>query len=230
MNLPAIQSGDGPLIIFEDARRQIAEAATVDQVNKVLALATGLAAAARKATDRELEAEAAVLKFEAERKLGQLMEQQKETVGFNVGTRGSKVKGARVSEKPTLKEAGIDKNTAHRARKAHAVPEAEVEKKKEEIRARVKAPPATTKEPARAPQKAPPIKSKASVHPKDIALERFDTLHLKAVAGFGRVTYRRNLPKPCTTASFVKRTPTRITSNGRKNRRSCGRRRTNCGE
>ena len=70
MNMPAIQSNDPPLVIFEDARRQIAEAATVDQVNKVLALASGLAAAARKATDKELEAEAAVLKFEAERKLG----------------------------------------------------------------------------------------------------------------------------------------------------------------
>ena len=122
MNMPAIQSSDAPLVIFEAARRQIVEAATVDQVNKVLALATGLAAAARKATDKELEAEAAVLKFEAERKLGQLMEQQKEIVGFNVGARGSKVKGARVSEKPTLKDAGIDKNTAHRARKPAPCP------------------------------------------------------------------------------------------------------------
>lgn len=86
-----------PLVIFEAARRQIVEAATVDQVNKVLALATGLAAAARKATDKELEAEAAVLKFEAERKLGRLMEQQKEVVGFNVGARGSKVSKSRAS-------------------------------------------------------------------------------------------------------------------------------------
>jgi hypothetical protein len=95
--MPTIQSSDAPLVIFEAARRQIAEAATVDQVNKVLALATGLAAAARKATDKELEAEAVVLKFEAERKLGQLMEQQKEVVGFNVGARGSKVSKSRAS-------------------------------------------------------------------------------------------------------------------------------------
>jgi DNA polymerase III gamma/tau subunit len=159
-----------PLVIFEDARRQIAEAATVDQVNKVLALATDLAAAARKATDKELEAEAAVLKFEAERKLGQLMGQQKEIVGFNVGTRGSKVKGARVSEKPTLKDAGIDKNTAHRARKARAVPEAQVEKTKDDIRARVMAPSATREKPA-----------KGSVGSRDIALKSFNERVLELV-------------------------------------------------
>ena len=112
------------LKVFEEARHEIANANTVEQVNRIVALATGLAAAARKATDREMEAEAEVLKFEAERRLGQLMQAQRETVGFNVGTRGSRIKGARVNEKPTLAEAGIDKNTAHRARRSAAMPEA----------------------------------------------------------------------------------------------------------
>ena len=78
------------LKIFEDARREITGAKTVEQVNRIVALATGLAAAARKATDREMEAEAEVLRFEAERRLGQIMQAQRETVGFNVGTRGSR--------------------------------------------------------------------------------------------------------------------------------------------
>ena len=112
------------LKVFEEARHEIANANTVEQVNRIVALATGLAAAARKATDREMEAEAEVFKFEAERRLGQLMQAQRETVGFNVGTRGSRIKGARVNEKPTLAEAGIDKNTAHRARRSAAMPEA----------------------------------------------------------------------------------------------------------
>jgi hypothetical protein len=64
------------LVIFENARKQIAEAATADEVQKALALAIGLAAAARKATDKELEAEAAVLRFEAERRLGEMMAEQ----------------------------------------------------------------------------------------------------------------------------------------------------------
>jgi hypothetical protein len=120
-----------PLKIFEDVRREITGARTAEQVNRIVALATALAAAARKASDREMEAEAEVLKFEAERKLGQLMEAQRETVGFNVGTRGSRTKGARVNEKPTLAEAGIDKNLAHRARSAAAMTVPEFEAAKE---------------------------------------------------------------------------------------------------
>jgi hypothetical protein len=51
-----------------------------------------------------------------------MMEEQKETVGFSAGTRGSKTKGARVDKKPALSESGTDKNPADRARKAHAMP------------------------------------------------------------------------------------------------------------
>jgi hypothetical protein len=120
--------------IFEDARREITGAKTVEQVNRIVALATGLAAAARKATDREVEAEAEVLRFEAERRLGQIMQAQRETVGFNVGTRGSRTRGARVSEKPTLAEAGIDKNLAHKARSAAAMTAPEFESVKENKR------------------------------------------------------------------------------------------------
>jgi hypothetical protein len=127
-------SGDttGSLIVFEDARRAIADAETVEQVNKILALATGLAAAARKATNHEVEAEAAVLKLEAERKLGQLMEAQKESVGFNKGGRPKTgIPENPVSDKPlTLAEAGIDKNLAAKARAAAAMPETEFEQAK----------------------------------------------------------------------------------------------------
>jgi hypothetical protein len=167
MNASTIVPSNISLVVFKDARHQIAEATTVDQVNSIVALATGLAAAARKATDKELEAEAAVLKFEAERKLGQLMECQKAMVGFNVGTKGSKIKGARVSEKPTLEEAGINKNLAHRARQARAVPEAQVKHKKDEIRSGVMV-----------PKQAKP---KAPVNARDIALEKFDAHVLELI-------------------------------------------------
>jgi hypothetical protein len=55
------------------------------------------------------------------------MESQAETVGLSEGTKGSKVKGARVDEKPTLAEAGIDKNLAHRARILRTKSDAEFE-------------------------------------------------------------------------------------------------------
>jgi hypothetical protein len=131
------------LRIFEEARREIADANTVDQVNRIMALATGLAAAARKATDREMEAEAEVLKFEAERRLGQLMQAQKETVGFNKGG-GDQRSDHRDSKNPggppTLAEAGIGKNLASKARAAAAMPEAEfkeaTEAKREAVQTR----------------------------------------------------------------------------------------------
>jgi hypothetical protein len=139
--VPFNSSGDitGSLVVFEDARRAIADAETVEQVNKILALATGLAAAARKATNHEVEAEAAVLKLEAERKLGQLMEAQKESVGFSKGGRPKTgIPENPVSDKPpTLAEAGIDKNLADKARKAAAMPEEAFEEAKEAKRAAV---------------------------------------------------------------------------------------------
>jgi hypothetical protein len=131
-----------PLKIFEGVRREITDAKTVEQVNRIVAFATGLAAAARKATDREMEAEAEVLKFEAERKLGQLMQAQKETVGLNKGGRPqTRFVENPVSSKPTLAEAGIDKNLAHRARTAAAMPASDFEVAKESKRKSITAKP-----------------------------------------------------------------------------------------
>jgi hypothetical protein len=132
------------LRIFEHARREIADAETADQVKRILALATGLAAAAREATDSEMETEAEVLKLEAERKLGQLMQEQKETVGLNKGGRPKTgfVENP-VSSKPTLTEAGINKNLAHRARTAAAMPASDFEVAKESKRKSITAKPKT---------------------------------------------------------------------------------------
>jgi hypothetical protein len=143
---PGGDSAPARLQIFEEVRREITEAKTTDQVKRILALATGLAAAARKATDREMEAEAAALKFEAERRLGQLMEAQKEAVGLNRGGRPKTGFSENpVSDQPgTLPEAGIDKNTAQRGRRAAAMSEAEfkaaAEAKREAVRSRSKKP------------------------------------------------------------------------------------------
>jgi hypothetical protein len=140
--VPFNSSGDTALslIVFEDARRAIADAKTVEQVNKILALTTGLAAAARQATDREMEAEAAVLKLEAERRLGQLMAAQKATIGFNKGggdQRSDHRNSKKPGDPPTLAEAGIDKNLADKARKAAAMPETVFEEAKEAKRTAV---------------------------------------------------------------------------------------------
>ena len=75
-----------------------------------------LAAYARQAKNRNLEADAVEIRLRATRKLDQLRQAQKETIGLSAGTRGSRVKGARVDDKPTLASQGIDKNLAQQAR------------------------------------------------------------------------------------------------------------------
>ena len=52
-----------------------------------------------------------------------MMAEQRESVRFSQGTRGSPVRGARVDDRPTLVIAGIDKHLADRARKYAAIPE-----------------------------------------------------------------------------------------------------------
>jgi hypothetical protein len=130
-------------VLFNDARRMIVEAEETGQVRQVLVSIVGLAAAAREAGAKELEADAAELKLEAERKLGQLMAAQKKTIGFNKGGgdqrsdhRGSKNPG----DPATLAEAGIDKNLAKRARAAAKKSDAEFEAAKEAKRTAVLTP------------------------------------------------------------------------------------------
>lgn len=69
----------------------------------------------------------------SERRLGQMIEKQKATVGLNRGAKGSKVTGSvRVPLKddaPTLADAGVDKHLADRDRKLAAIPEAKFEQR-----------------------------------------------------------------------------------------------------
>jgi hypothetical protein len=53
---------------------------------------------------------------QATRRLDQLRQAQKETVGLNTGAMGIGTAVVRVDEKPTLASQGIDKNLAHQAR------------------------------------------------------------------------------------------------------------------
>jgi hypothetical protein len=71
---------------------------------------------ARQCKNKDLEADAFEIRKRAERRLGEMMDAQPK----NEGGRPSK---NRVLEKPSLSDAGIDKNLADRARKAHAMKE-----------------------------------------------------------------------------------------------------------
>jgi hypothetical protein len=67
-------------------------------------------------------------KKRAVRRLGEVMDENRQ------GTKGSKVKGARVDDRPALESQGVDKHLADAARTAAAMPaekfEASVEKAK----------------------------------------------------------------------------------------------------
>lgn len=104
------------LVKYDAACRAIAAAVLVDEVKEIRNVASAMAAYAHQAKNKQMESDAVAIRMRAERRLGEMIEAQRKIVGMNEGTKGSPVKGARVSDKPTLAEAGIDKNLAHRAR------------------------------------------------------------------------------------------------------------------
>ncbi len=100
---------------YDAACRALAEAKSVDEVKDFRDRAVAMAAYARQAKNKDLEADAKEIRMRATRRLHDLMEAQRETVGLNAGARGVGT-AVRVDEKPTLAEQGIDKNLAHQAR------------------------------------------------------------------------------------------------------------------
>jgi hypothetical protein len=107
------------LQFYDAARAAIAKAVEVDELKNIHDRAAAIKAASKIAKNKDLEAQATEIRKRAERRLGELMKAQKATVGLNKGGRPSKKTGLSenpVSEKPTLVEAGIDKNLAHKAR------------------------------------------------------------------------------------------------------------------
>jgi N6-adenosine-specific RNA methylase IME4 len=107
---------DGVLVKYNAARRALAEARTADEVKSVRNTAIAIQAYARQAKDKSLEADAFEIRVRAERRLGEMMAVGKDQRQSRGG------QGGKVSEKPSLADAGIDKNLANRARKLWALP------------------------------------------------------------------------------------------------------------
>jgi N6-adenosine-specific RNA methylase IME4 len=123
------------LIRYESACKALAAAINVDEVAKIRDQARAIKAAAKIAGNRDLEANAWELRKRAERRLNDMMEAQRNTVGLAKAGRKPKIG---VSDTPiTLAEAGIDKNLAKQARNAGAVSARQFEKIIEEGRDRI---------------------------------------------------------------------------------------------
>ena len=107
------------LVKYDAACRALSEARSTDEVRNILNTAEAMRAYARQAKNRLMETDAAEIRIRSERRLGELIKAQKETVGLNQGAKGSVVTGAGrepvKDERPTLAEASIDKKLSSRA-------------------------------------------------------------------------------------------------------------------
>lgn len=118
------------LVRYDAACRAVSECKSVDEAKDIRDKAIAMATYARQAKNRDLEADAVEIRMRATRRLGQLRQAQKETVGLNVGAAagGEKTSPRGLFEnprdsRPTLASQGIDKNLAHQARILGALPE-----------------------------------------------------------------------------------------------------------
>jgi hypothetical protein len=139
-SLPANVKPDQHIALVQQALADIAAAVTISAVKHVLDQWDAIADYARKVKNKQIEADARAIKKHAERRIGQMMKAQKETVGFNKGGRpktGSAADPVSEPKLPTLAEVEIDKHLADRARKEAAKSEeqfeADVAEKKADI-------------------------------------------------------------------------------------------------
>jgi len=109
------------LALYDSARAALAKAVRVDEVKDIRDKAVAIKHYARIAKDREMEANAYELRARAERRLGEMLEAGRADRASQGGDRRSR--DSKNPLKPTLKEAGIDKNLAKRARTAAKRPE-----------------------------------------------------------------------------------------------------------
>lgn len=118
---------------FERCLAALAVCRTTDEARNIRNRATAMAAYARQAKDRRLEADSFEIRLRAERRLGEMLVEQKATIGLNTGTAGKGRPGLGGSaaappkrdDRPTLAQAGIDKKLSMRAQRLATLSAAE---------------------------------------------------------------------------------------------------------
>lgn len=126
------------LVLYESAVDALAECKSVDEVKDWADRAAATQAYAKMAKDKRLEVDAAEIRIRAERRLGEMLIEQKAAGGLSTGAMGvGKSAVARNDRTPTLAEVGVTKDLSSRAQKIAAVPKAEFEAEVGEWRERV---------------------------------------------------------------------------------------------
>jgi len=117
---------------YERCLAALAACRTTDEARNIRDRATAMRAYARQAKDRRLEADAYEIRLRAERRLGEMLIEQKATVGFNRGMAGTVLSGSKQEPlrdtRPTLAQAGVDKKLSMRAQRLAKMPKREFER------------------------------------------------------------------------------------------------------
>jgi N6-adenosine-specific RNA methylase IME4 len=115
--------GSNSLARYDAACRALAEAVAVDEVKAIHDVARQMAAAARVAKNRDLEADAFEIRVRAERRLGEMIAAARSSGDIASGPGRPKKNGSATEPFPaTLAEIKIDKKLSARAQRLNAIP------------------------------------------------------------------------------------------------------------
>lgn len=121
---------------YEAAKSALQACKSVDEVKDWSDRAAATQAYARMAKDKGLEVDAAEIRIRAERRLGEMIREQKASVGLaKSGPKNNSVVGE--DRIPSLAEVGVSKDLSARAQKLAAVPEPQFEAEVSDWRERV---------------------------------------------------------------------------------------------
>lgn len=128
MSIVALQTSGGDLVRYEAMCRAIEDSYQFDELIDIRDRTAAMEAAARVAKNEEAEARCREIRCRAMARMGELLKEHKETVGFNVGAslpRNGAAPGGTVDERPTLAEIGLSRQQASDCRRMADIPRGE---------------------------------------------------------------------------------------------------------
>ena len=115
------------LVKYDAACRAIAEAKSVDEIKGIGDVSRAMKAAARIVNNRQAVVDWSEVHIRAERRLGEMITEQKQTVGLNPGGRPPKTPTAKEGVSPALDKVGIDWKLSSRSQAIASIPDEEFE-------------------------------------------------------------------------------------------------------